>query len=201
MNIDKELKKEGIEVISQLDNSDVNTIAKNIAHRIVDSFPTLGLSENEVFNKLSKLNMYKAKMIEGMAEANYYYKNTSIYFNEHIDNNDIEEFAIHECIHYIQEKKDEHNKLLRMGLCNYVKNKTIGLGLNEAAVQYLTSIIIDIKPDFEKYYEINLYTPSPSYYPLECSLLHEIIYFTGLDAVINSTLFSTDEFKDCIISK
>ena len=42
-----------------------------------------------------------------MSEANYFYKNTSIYFNEKIDIADIEEFAVHECIHYIQEIKDK----------------------------------------------------------------------------------------------
>ena len=62
--------------------------------------------------------MYKAKMPEGMAEANYFYKNTSIYFNEHIQDEDLEEFAIHECIHYLQEVKDKRNYLRRMGLCD-----------------------------------------------------------------------------------
>ena len=57
--------------------------------------------------------MYRAVMPEGMAEANYFYKNTSIYFNEKIAFEDLEEFAIHECIHYIQEVKDKKNNLLR----------------------------------------------------------------------------------------
>ena len=66
-----------------------------------------------------------------------------------------------------------------MGLCNYKNKKPAASGLNEAAVQYISSRIIGIEPDFEKYYNITLYTPSPSYYPLECSLLNEILYFTG----------------------
>lgn len=201
MSIESDLKKEGIEVISQLDTLTVNTIAQNVARRIIETFPNINLSENTIFSKLAKLNMYKAKMIEGMAEANYFYKNTSIYFNVNIDDNDLEEFAIHECIHYLQEKKDEKNNLIRMGLCNYAKSKFIGLGLNEAAVQYLSSHIIGIEGDFEKYYDITLYTPSPSYYPLECSLLNEILYFTGNDILYKSTLYSTDDFKNAIIEK
>jgi hypothetical protein len=88
-----------------------------------------------------------------------------------------------------------------MGLCSYKNKNSIGLGLNEASVQYLSSIIIGIEPDYEKYYDISLYTPSPSYYPLECALLNEILYFTDRDILIKSTLLSTDDFKDLIIKK
>ncbi len=199
MNIKSVLKKDGIEVINQIDTLIVNSIAKSISRRIVETFPDFGLNESELFSKLAKLNMYKAKMMDGMAEAKYYYKNTSVYFNEHIEIEDIEEFAIHECIHYLQEIKDDKNNLLKMGLCDYIGSKPIGLGLNEAAVQYMASRIIGIDADFEKYYDISLYTPSPSYYPLECALLNEIVYFTGDDILFKSTLFSNDDFKNKVI--
>ncbi len=199
MSIKSDLKKEGIEIISQIDTLTVNSIAKNISRRIIETFPELPLTESEVFNKLAKLNMYKAKMAEGMVEANYFYKNTSIYFNEHINDEDIEEFAIHECIHYLQERKDIKNNLTRMGLCKYTKNTPIGLALNESAVQYTASWIIGIEADFEKYYDITLYTPSPSYYPIECSLLNEIVYFTGNDILFKSTILSNDNFENKII--
>jgi len=191
MSIQKDLKKEGIQVIEQIDSLIANTILKNIARRIVETFPDYELSEKDILKNFSKLTLYKAKMIEGMAEANYFYKNTSIYFNEYIEYDDIEEFAIHECIHYLQEVKDENGKLLRMGLS--------GEALNEAAVQFMASHIIGIEPDYEKYYNITLYTPSPSYYPLECSLINQITYFTGTDLLFKSTLFSNDDFKNAII--
>ncbi len=199
MNVDSELKKEGIEVITQIDTLVTNSIAKNVARRIAESFPNLGLDESSLFSKLARLNMYKAKMPEGMAEASYFYKNTSIYFNEHIDYQDLEEFAIHECIHYLQEQKDDNNKLLRMGLCDYINMRPYGLSINEAAVQYTASWIIGVEPDFEKYYDISFFTPSPSYYPLECALLNQIIYFTGNDVLFKSVLFSTDDFKNKIV--
>ena len=198
MSIQKDLQKSGITVISELDSLIKNDIIKNVSRRIIETFPDYELNEEDLINKLSKLKMYRAKMIEGMAEANYYYKNSSIYFNEHIEFEDLEEFAIHECIHYLQEQKDENNNLLKMGLCTYKNKKTLGLSLNEAAVQYTASMIIGIEPDFEKYYNITLYTPSPAYYPLECSLLNEILYFTGKDTLFKSTLFSTDDFKNSI---
>ena len=200
MNIESELKKEGIEVISQIDALVVNSIIKSVARRISESFPSMELDENLLFDKLSNISMFKAKIPEGMAEASYFYKNSSIYFNENIEYDDIEEFAIHECIHHLQEIKDENNVLKRMGLCYYnKKSKPYGLALNEAGVQYTSSWIIGIDPDYEKYYDITLYTPSPSYYPLECSLLNELIYFTGNDVLFKSILFSSDDFKNKII--
>lgn len=201
MSIKSDLKKAGIEVTSELSPESVKKISQNISTQIAQTFPDLFISSDDIFYRLMKLKMYKAKMIDGMAEANYFYKNTSIYFNEHISDEDLEEFAIHECIHYLQEKKDINNKLTHMGLCDYTKIKTHGLGLNEAGVQYLSSLIIGIQPDFEKYYNISLYTPSPSYYPLECSLLNEILFFTGNDVLTKSIFFSSNDFKNCIIEK
>ena len=87
-----------------------------------------------------------------------------------------------------------------MGLAKYSKFRVLGTALNEAAVQYMSSKIIGIEPDFEKYYDINLYTPSPSYYPVECALLNELLYFVGEDILFKSTYFSTDDFKNEIIN-
>ena len=154
MNIQKELEKEGIEVIEKLDVLIKNDIVKNISRRIIETFPDYELNQEQLYQKLSKLEMYSAKMTEGMAEASYSYKNTSIYFNEQLEYEDLEEFAIHECIHYLQEIKDEKNNLIRMGVCNYKNNKPFGLGLNEAGVQTMASLIIGVEPDYEKYYNI-----------------------------------------------
>lgn len=199
MNIQAELKKNGIEVTCQLDEIIVNSILKSISRRIFESFPDLEFNEHTIFKKLSCLKMYKAKMKNNIAEASYYYKFQSIYFDENIEIEDLEEFAIHECIHFLQEVKTNKNKLKKMGLCKYFGSKPIGLGLNEAGTQYTASVIIGIEPDFEKYYDISLFTPSPSYYPLECSLLNEILYFTGNNLLFKSILLSTDDFKNKIV--
>lgn len=195
MSIETDLKKDGIEVIETLDTLKINSIAKNISQKICEAFPNYGFQQNELFIKLSRLNMYRAKMPEGMAEANYFYKNTSIYFNEHIENEDLEEFAIHECIHYIQEVKDKRNYLIRMGLCDYTEFKIYGLGLNEAAVQLISSKINGIPKEYVKYFGISFETTSPSYYPLECCLVHQLAYLTGEDILFESTLKSNDNFK------
>ena len=111
MSIESDLRKDGIRVVDILDTMSVNRIAHNIASKLCDTFPELCFSETDLFTKLSRLNMYRATMPEGMAEANYFYKNTSIYFNEKIAFEDLEEFAIHECIHYIQEVKDKKRRI------------------------------------------------------------------------------------------
>ena len=130
-----------------------------------------------------------------MAEANYFYKNSSIYFNEHISDEDLEEFAVHECIHYIQEVKDKKNYLIRMGLCDYTEFKIYGLGLNEAAVQLMSSKINGIPKEYVKYFGISFETISPSYYPLECCLVNQLAYLTGEDVLFESTINSNDTFK------
>ena len=196
MSIESDLKKDGIEVVEKLDTLKVNSIARNISVKLCETFSNYGLNSNNLFIKLSRLDMYKAKMPEGMAEANYFYKNSSIYFNEHIQDDDLEEFAIHECIHYLQEVKDKKNYLIRMGLCDYTEFKIYGLGLNEASVQLMASKVNGIPKEYVKYFGISFETTSPSYYPLECCLANQLAYLVGEDILFESTLNSNDNFKE-----
>ena len=199
MSIESDLRKDGIRVVDILDTMSVNRIAHNVAAKLCETFPELCFNETDLFAKLSKLNMYRATMPEGMAEANYFYKNTSIYFNQKVDFEDLEEFAIHECIHYIQEVKDKKNNLVRMGLCNFDNFKIVGMGLNEAAVQYIASKVIGIGKDYVKYFGISFRTISPSYYPLECNLIEQMAYLTGESVLFDSTFTSNDNFKNAFI--
>ena len=196
MSIESDLRKDGIKVVDILDTVTVNKIAHNIASKLCETFPELCFNEADLYSKLSSLTMYRATMPEGMAEANYFYKNTSIYFNAKVDTEDLEEFAIHECIHYIQEIKDKKNNLIRMGLCNFDALKIVGMGLNEAAVQFATSKVIGIKKEAVKYFGVSFETTSPSYYPLECNLIEQLAYFTGDTILFDSTFTSNDKFKE-----
>ena len=200
MNIESELKKEGIEVVRKLTTLEVNTIAKDVANRLATTYKQFGLNPNNLFIKLSRIDMYKAKMPEGMSEANYFYKNQSIYFNEHIPNSDLEEFAIHECIHYLQEVRDKKNYPVRMGLCDFTEFQLYGLGMNEAAVQLMSAKAIGIKKEDVKYFGISFTSDSPSYYPLECNLIKQMAYVAGgEDILFESTLNSNDNFKNKFI--
>ncbi len=199
MSIESDLRKDGIEVLNKLDTLKVNSIARNVSIRLSEAFPDFNLNQNDLFIKLSRLDMYIAKMPEGMSEANYFYKNSSIYFNSHIDEDDLEEFAIHECIHYIQERKDKKNYLVRMGLCDYTEFKIYGLGLNEASVQLMSSKVLGIPKEYVKYFNISFETNSPSYYPLECCLVNQLSYIVGENILFESTLNSNNTFKEKLI--
>ncbi len=62
MSIEKVLKKEGIEITAKLDTLAINNLAKQIAYTLSSSFPSLNLNPNELFIKISRLNMYLAKL-------------------------------------------------------------------------------------------------------------------------------------------
>lgn len=199
MNIKSELRKEGIEVISRLDSEKVNLIAKNIAQRLTKAFPEQNINYYELFSKLSNLNMYIAKIPNGIA-AKYFYKNNSIYFNHHANLAKLSDVAIHECIHSLQAETNSFNKLTRLGLCDFAEPKASGMGINEAAVQYMTMKSLGVKAELVKYFDIELPTYSPNYYALECNLIRQMAYITGEYVLFNSTLYSNDNFKDKFIA-
>lgn len=193
------LKKEGIEVVSQLDTLKVNTIAINVASKLCLAFPEHNLNKSELFESLSRLNMYVAKMPEDSSGAKYFYKDNSIYFNETADIDEMSTLAVHECIHYIQETRDYTNRVSKMGL--YTPTSNTGLAINEAAVQLMASEANMNETSTETYYGISINTISPNYYPLECALLNQISYFTGTYPLFHSTLNSNDVFKNTFTLK
>lgn len=199
MSTDSRLKKEGIEIVEQLDTLKVNTIAISIASKLCLAFPEHNLNKSELFTSLSRINMYIAKMPEDSAGAKYFYKNNSIYFNKEYDLDEMAKLAMHECIHYIQEFRDANNNLVKMGLYNCTFNS--GLGINEAAVQLMASEANMCPSTSETYYNVSLNTISPNYYPLECALVNQMAYFTGTYPLFHSTLNSNDVFKNTFILK
>lgn len=195
MNIEAELRKDGIEIVGRLDTLSINTLARSAAEKICRAFPRAHFVSSQLFIELSRIPMYIARMPEGFAEANYFYKNSSIYFKEGIPLDELEKFAIHEFIHYIQEVRDSKDNVLRLGLCDFTEFKTYGMALNEGAVQLATAKVLDQKPDIVKYYDISFPTTSPSYYPLLCNLVQQLAYLVGNDVLFDSTFFSDDQFK------
>lgn len=199
MNIEQELKKEGIEVVKSLDRLTVNMIAKSVADKLEKAFPNQNLDAKDLFMKLARLNMYIARMPGLLSSAKYYYKNHSIYFNEAADLANIDAYAMHECIHALQEYRDEKDNLLRLGFCNFTSSSLPGMALNEAAVQLMSSYAMNTPLDTVKYFDITLPTYSPSHYTLECTLLNQMAYLTGNYDLFNSTLFSNDLFMNKFI--
>ena len=115
MGINFLLKKEGLENIKKLDTMQINKIASYISEKICSTFPDLNLSQSQLFIQISRLNMYTAHFSDH-SSAKYVYGNDSIYFSEDLNLDDLDITAIHECIHYLQEYKDQKGKLIKLGL-------------------------------------------------------------------------------------
>ena len=62
MSIHSRLKKEGIQIIEKLDTEKVNKISINVASKLCLAFPEHSLKRNELFEAVSGLSMYIAKM-------------------------------------------------------------------------------------------------------------------------------------------
>ena len=196
MNIDSALKKEGIRVIGQLNTREINKIATNISKKIAEAFPEHGINQRDLFDSISRLNMFIAEMPNDTAVAKYFYKNNSIYFSSTYDLSDLNTLALHECLHFMQELKSRSGRLLRLGLYNLEMPIHHGMALNEAAVQQMASIATGEKLDTVKYYNMEFSTQSPNFYPILTALLNEMIYFTGSYPLYHSTLYSNDVFKN-----
>lgn len=201
MSINSTLRKEGIRVIGQVKEQEINKIASNISSKLATAFSEHSLNETDLFNELSRLNMYIAEMPDDTAVAKYFYKNNSIYFNSTVDLSEINTLAVHECLHYMQESKNKHGRLLRLGLYNMEGLFYHGMAINEAAVQLMASIATGTPKDDVKYYNMELTTESPDYYPILTALLNEMIYFTGSYPLFHSTLYSNDVFKNTFALK
>ncbi len=199
MSIKKDLKKEGIDIIGKLDTLTINSLAKNISSIISQTFPELNLNTNDLFRNISRLNMYYARLPQGVS-AKYFYKNKSIYFSNTVDSKNLTAVAMHECIHYLQEVCDNNGNILRLGLCDYTSKSSHDVGINEAAVQLMASKCLNKPYENVKYFGINIPTNSPSYYTLECALVNQMAYVVGENVLFDSTLNSNDNFRNQFIS-
>ena len=199
MNIENQLKKAGIEVISELDKESILDISKYVSKEICNKFPNLHFNYEELFAEISNIPMYIANISNSNLDANYFYKNSSIYFRNDLGLSSLKKIAVHEIIHHLQEIKDENNNIYRLGLCNLESNKIIGGALNEAAVQTVSSYICEEKAQVVNYYGITFLAISVNLYPLICNLLGQMCYITGEDALYDSVFNSNNTFKDKFI--
>ena len=196
MNVDFLLKKAGISNICELDSKKVKTISTDIAIKLCLAFPEHSFNRQQLFNSFCRLNMYTANMASDSSGAKYVAETNSIYFNEDIDFTNVPDTAMHECIHYLQNTLSL-TKSGFMGSHDFFSE----LALNEAAVQLMASEANMADIVEEKYYDILLKTNSPNYYPLECALVNELMYFTGSYPLYHSVLYDSDVFKNTFIVK
>ena len=196
MSIESDLRKDGITVVAPLDTLSVNTIARDVAEKLCKAFPNQHFIFQNLFIALSRIPMYIADIPEGFAEATYFYTYIYLYFKQGLKLDEMENFAVHEFIHYLQEIKDKKGRLLRLGLCDFDDIKACGMGLNEGAVQLMASKANNSEEEIVKYYGISLPTTSPSYYPVLCNLVKQMAYVAGEESLYDSTFYGSDKFKE-----
>ena len=196
MSVKPNHKLNGIRNAVEISAKDRHTISKKAIDLIYPVISEFNISKEMLFNSLGKSNMYLADF-EDMSMGKYDYTTNSIYFSNELDITNLDSSVIHEILHFFQAELTENNFLVRMGLFEPSKlfKSEKGLGLNEASVQYLSSIITKEVPDHVRYYELELVTPSSNYYPLETAIVRQMCFFTGTYPLFFSTLFSTDLFE------
>lgn len=196
MSVKPNHKLNGIRNAVEISAKDRHTISKKAIDLIYPVVSEFNISKEMLFNSLGKSNMYLADF-EDMSMGKYDYTTNSIYFSNELDITNLDSSVIHEILHFFQAELTENNFLVRMGLFEPSKlfRSEKGLGLNEASVQYLASIIAKEVPDHVRYYELELVTPSSNYYPLETAIVRQMCFFTGTYPLFFSTLFSTDLFE------
>ncbi len=194
MDLNRTLKIVGIEPIRSLNYVEINSIVQGFAELLVNTFVNQKLNYQEIVAKMFKCNMYLANISEKFGTANYFYKNQAIYYKKESDLKKLDDYIIHECLHYFQDEREKDEKLKRMGLCTFQEFKIYCMALNEAAIQYITSRMMKTAKQQIEYSGIVLNTRSPSYYPLLCNLIEQMVYLVGEDVLVDSVLFSNDRF-------
>ena len=200
MNLQKKLQNLGIEQIEKLSNEYVRAIAFNVTEALTSAFPVIYNDYNNIFAQLINCNMYTARITKQISSVNYIYENNSIYFDRALDLTTVNEQMIHECIHYIQDSRNKHGKLDTIGLCNFGRFSVFGLGINEAAVQYISAKTVENNTTMLERYGVRVKTISPNYYPLLTNLIEQIVYLIGEDVLVKGILNDGRKLEDELLN-
>ena len=201
MDIAKKLQKLGIEDIRKLDNESIRIIACNVTDALTKAFPSIYDEYNNILIKLLNCNMYVAKITKHISKVNYIYEDNSIYFDEEMNLSKINEQMLHECIHYLQDNRDiKKSKHSKIGLCNFEEFSLYGIGINEAAVQYISAKTMNNTNAVLEKYGVRIKTISPNYYPFITNLIEQIVYLIGDEILVKGTLKGNEEFEDELLN-
>ena len=188
----------GIEVIEPLEEEKIIDIVNQVSTRIMTAFPDNKLSYLDIYRTLLDTPMYYARIPKGLSKANYYYKDSSIYFSDKANLSEVDEFIFHEFIHRLQERKDKKGKITRLGVCEVNELSVKATALNEAAIQFVTVKAFDMPKKQVNIYNITL--PSRTeYYPIITNIISQLAFLLGENILIDSTIKGNEDFKIDII--
>lgn len=198
MDKQKRLENLGIEVKRKVEDEKVVAIVDEVSTRIKTTFPEANINFLEIYKTLLDTPMYYAKIPEGLSEVNYFFENSSLYFSENINLENLNEYIYHECIHKLQERKDKKGNIIRLGMCEVNELSVKATALNEGAIQYLTSKILNKPLKTATVYDITLPIKT-EYYPIVTNLVAQLAYLLNEDILIDSTINGNENFKIEII--
>ena len=188
----------GIEVTEPLEDERIIDIVNQVSTRIMTAFPDNNLSYLDIYKTLLDTPMYYARIPRGLSKANYYYKDSSIYFSDRANISEVDEFIFHECIHRLQERKDKKGNITRLGVCEVNELSVKATALNEAAVQYVTTKAFKMPKKLVNIYNMNI--PSRTeYYPIITNIISQLAFLLGENVLIDSTINGNEDFKIDII--
>lgn len=190
------LRLEGIEIISELPLEEKQILIDKINNLLVLLVKQYGIEKEDFLSILNSVKLYYASFKEEHVFAKYHKNNGSIYLNQKIDIYNPNSAVVHEFIHLIQTRKN----ILNNSTLGLYKSKLFfnekNLALNEGAVQYLASQSINEKIDELTYFNLNFNSPSQNFYPIETTIIKQMIFFTGSFPLLCSTIYSNQIFEN-----
>lgn len=188
----KKLEKYGIYNIQQVDTLTTNKFYAKLSKSLEKIFNTYSMESDNLFIKLSGINMFYSDFEEEHVKAKYIPDYKGIFIKPDIDIENLDSSVIHEAIHFLQSSFDEKDNLVSMGLIDGNKH----VALNEAATQLIASTSSNEKPSSVTYFDLYFLSPSPNYYPLETAILKQMLFFTGSFPLFHSGLLGNNIFKE-----
>ena len=178
------------------DREEKKIVACNVTNSLIMAFPILKNDEQQILDKIQNANMFWAQTEKNLPKVNYFYENHKIYFYESIDINKTNDAMIHEIIHFMQDVRKKNGKLDKIGLCNFNELSLHGLGINEGAVQYISSKAVNKNIQTINKGEIILRTISPEYYPILTNLIEQIVLLMGENELVKAIILNDDKFEE-----
>lgn len=192
MGISKLLKKFDIKVIGKVTKEQQIIISDNVATKISNKFNYIEYSY--IYTKLMKAKMYIAIIPEGITRAIYSYEEDTLFISDEEDLNFVSRELLYECIHAMQDIRNNKGKIKQLGQCIFSDFKVYAMALNEASIQYIVAKIFNDEEKYVEAYGIKAKTYSPNKYPLICNILKQLLFFSKEETLVKSTIYSTDEF-------
>lgn len=192
MGISKLLKKFDIKVVGKVTKEQQIRISDNVATKISNQFNYIDYGY--IYTKLMRAKMYIAIIPEGITRAIYSYEEDTLFISDEEDLNLVSKELLYECIHAMQDIRNNKGKIKQLGQCIFSEFKVYAMALNEASIQYIVAKIYKEEEKYIEAYGIKAKTYSINKYPLICNILKQLLFFSKEETLVKSTIYSTDEF-------